>query len=76
MRKGTALSQSACAHAGTLDYYFHRATVGIGRGYDMPHLTAEKRAAENGLRYDLLTKLYDRLEPTFDVSFTWPPSGR
>jgi hypothetical protein len=40
----------------------------------MPHPTAEKRAAENGLRYDLLTKLYDRLEPTFDVSLTWPPA--
>ena len=58
-----------------LDYDFHRATSGNGRVYDMPHLTGEKRAAENGLRCDLLIKLSARLEPTFHVSFTWPFSG-
>jgi hypothetical protein len=59
-----------------LDYDFHRATSGNGRVYGMPHLTGEKRAAENGLRCDLLIKLSARLEPTFDVSFIWPFSGR
>jgi hypothetical protein len=59
-----------------LDFYFHKVTCGYGRVYDMPHLTDEERAAENGLRHDLLITLYDRLEPAFDVSLTWPPSGR
>ena len=59
-----------------LEYYFRKVTSGYGRVYDMPHLTDEERAAENGLRHDLLIKLYDKLEPAFDVSFTWPPSGR
>ena len=56
-----------------LDYYFHRATFGIGRVYDMPHLTDEECAAENGLRYDILTKLYDTREPAFGVFLNWPP---
>lgn len=30
---------------------------------------------ENGLRHDLLLKLYDELEPAFDVSLNWPPNG-
>jgi hypothetical protein len=59
-----------------LDFYFHKVTCGYGRVYDMPHLTDEERAAEYGLRHDLLVTLYDKLEPAFDVSFTWPPSGR
>jgi hypothetical protein len=57
-----------------LDYYFftmpRREYV-----YDMPQLTDEERAAENGLRHDLLLKLYDELEPAFDVSLSWPPGG-
>lgn len=35
----------------------------------------EERAAEHGLRHDLLLKLYDELEPAFDVSPSWPPRG-
>jgi hypothetical protein len=38
--------------------------------------TDEERTAENGLRYDLLITLYDKLEPAYDLSFIWPPSGR
>ena len=59
-----------------LDCYFHKVTCGYGRVYDMPHLTDEERAAEYALRHDLLVTLYDKLEPAFDVSFTWPSSGR
>jgi hypothetical protein len=55
-----------------LDYYFHRATSGNAR-YDMPHLTDEECAAENGLRYDILTKLYDTREPAFGVFLNWLP---
>ena len=58
-----------------LDYYFYRLTLGYERAYDMPHLTDEERAAEHGLRHDLLLKLYDELEPAFDVSLRWPPDG-
>ena len=29
---------------------------------------------EHGLRHDLLLKLYDELEPAFDVSLRWPPN--
>ena len=58
-----------------LDYYFCRLTLGCKRAYDMPHLTDEERAAEHGLRHDLLLKLYDELEPAFDVSLRWPPNG-
>lgn len=60
----------------SLDYYFYKLASGYERVYDMPHLTDEERAAENGLRHDLLTKLYEELEPAFDVSLSWPPSGR
>ena len=59
-----------------LDFYFHKVTCGYGGVYDMLHLTDEERAAEYGLRHDLLVTLYDKPEPAFDVSFTWPPSGR
>ena len=59
-----------------LDFYFHKVTCGYGRVYDIPYLTDEERTAENGLRHDLLITLYDKLEPAFDVAFTWPPSGR
>ena len=41
----------------------------------MPGLSDEERAAEHGLRHDLLSKLYDELEPAFDVSLNWPPNG-
>jgi hypothetical protein len=58
-----------------LDYYFFKLSSGYGRVYDMPHLTDEERAAEHGLRHDLLLKLYDELEPSFDVSLSWPPNG-
>lgn len=58
-----------------LDYYFFKLTSGQGRAYDMPHLSEEERAAEHGLRHDLLLKLYEELEPAFDVSLTWPPRG-
>ena len=58
-----------------LDHYFYRLTLGCERVYDMPHLTDEERAAEHGLRHDLLLKLYDELEPAFDVSLRWPPTG-
>jgi hypothetical protein len=44
-----------------------------GRVYDQPDLTDEERTAEHGLRHDLLIKLYDLLEPAFDVSLSWPP---
>ena len=58
-----------------LDYYFYRMTLGCERVYDIPHLTDEERAAEHGLRHDLLLKLYDELEPAFDVFLRWPPNG-
>ncbi len=58
-----------------LDYYFFHLESGHERVYDMPHLTDEERAAEHGLRHDLLLKLYDELEPAFDVSLNWPPNG-
>jgi len=57
-----------------LDYYFF-VLPGCGYVYDMPGLTDEERAAEHGLRHDLLLKLYDELEPAFDVSLSWPPRG-
>ena len=41
----------------------------------MLQLAEEERAAEHGLRHDLLLKLYDELEPAFDVSLSWPPNG-
>lgn len=58
-----------------LDYYHFKLESGHERVYDMPRLTDEERAAENGLRHDLLLKLYDELEPAFDVSLNWPPNG-
>src|SRR5215207_345900 len=58
-----------------LDYYFFKLASGYERVYDMPHLTDEECAAENGLRHDLLIKLYDELEPAFDVSLNWPSNG-
>ena len=58
-----------------LDYYFFELTCGHERVYDAPDLTDEERAAEHGLRHDLLSKLYDELEPAFDVSLNWPPNG-
>lgn len=57
-----------------LDYYFFALPV-RGYVYDMPNLTDEERAAEHGLRHDLLLKLYDELEPAFDVSLSWPLRG-
>lgn len=57
-----------------LDYYFF-ALPKRGYVYDAPHLTDEERAAEHGLRHDLLFGLYDELEPAFDVSLNWPPNG-
>ena len=48
-----------------------------GRVYDQPALTDEERAAEHGLRHDLLLiKLYDLLEPAFGVSLSWPLTAR
>jgi hypothetical protein len=58
-----------------LDYYFFKLAEGHARVYDMPDLTDEGRAAEHGLRHDLLLKLYEELEPAFDVSLHWPPNG-
>lgn len=58
-----------------LDYYSFKVASFHGRVYDMPRLTDEDRAAEHGLRHDLLLKLYDELEPAFDVSLSWPPNG-
>lgn len=58
-----------------LDYYFYELASGRERVHDMPHLTDEERAAEHGLRHDLFLKLYDELEPAFDVSLNWPPNG-
>lgn len=58
----------------SLDYYFF-ALPDLGYVYDMPHLMDEERAAEHGLRHDLLLKLYDELEPAFDVSLFWPLRG-
>ena len=58
-----------------LDYYFYRLTLGYERVYDMSYLTDEERAAEHGLRHDLLLKLYDEMEPAFDVFLSWPPNG-
>lgn len=57
-----------------LDYYFF-SLPRLGYVYDAPHLTDEERAAEHGLRHDLLIGLYDELEPAFDVSLNWPPNG-
>ncbi|HET7478972.1 MAG TPA: hypothetical protein VFJ72_05585 [Rubrobacteraceae bacterium] len=57
-----------------LDYYLF-ALPDLGYVYDMPRLTDEERAAEHGLRHDLLLKLYDELEPAFDVSLSWPQQG-
>jgi hypothetical protein len=72
MRERTLPSRRVLVHmlAG-LDYYFYKLTSGYDRVYDMPHLTDEERAAENGLRHDLLIKLYEELEPAFDVSLNW-----
>lgn len=58
-----------------LEYYFFELASGHERVYDMPHITDEERAAEHGLRHDLSLKLYDELEPAFDVSLSWPPRG-
>ena len=58
-----------------LDYYFFELVLGYERVHDMPYLTDEERAAEHGLRHDLFLKLYDELEPAFDVSLNWPPNG-
>jgi hypothetical protein len=58
-----------------LDYYLYGLTLGYERVYDMPYLTDEERAAEHGLRHDLLLQLYDELESAFDVSLSWPPNG-
>lgn len=52
-----------------IDYYFFALPV-RGHVYDMPDLTDEERSAEHGLRHDLLLKLYDELEPAFDVSLS------
>lgn len=41
----------------------------------MLHITDAERAAEHGLRYDLLLRLYDEMESAFDVSLFWPPNG-
>jgi hypothetical protein len=69
VRERTLLSRRVLVHmlAG-LDYYFYKLTSGYDRIYDRPHLTDEERAAENGLRHDLLVRLYEELEPAFDVS--------
>jgi hypothetical protein len=58
-----------------LDYYFFKLSAGLERVYDMSDLADEERAAEHGLRHDLLLKLYEELEPAFDVSLPWPPNG-
>ena len=58
-----------------LDAYFFEVTEGRPRAYDVPELSDEERAAEHGLRHDLLLALYDELEPAFDVSLSWPPNG-
>ncbi len=58
-----------------LGYYFFTLASGHERVYVMPHLTDEERAAENGLRHELCLKLYDELEPAFDVSLSWLPGG-
>ncbi|MBA2625737.1 MAG: hypothetical protein H0U89_09055 [Acidimicrobiia bacterium] len=58
-----------------LDYYYFELACGYERVHDLPHLTDEERAAEHGLRHDLFLKLYDELEPAFDVSLNWPPGG-
>lgn len=58
-----------------LDAYFFEITEGRPRAYDVPELSDEERAAEHGLRHDLLLALYEELEPAFDVSLAWPPNG-
>ena len=58
-----------------LDYYFYKLASGYDFVYDISDLSNEERAAENGLRHNLLTRLYNELEPAFDVSLNWPPSG-
>jgi hypothetical protein len=74
-RERSLPSRRALVHMlAELDYFFRLAT-GYGRVYDIPYLTDKERAAEHGSRYDLSLKLYDELEPAFDVSFSWPPGG-
>lgn len=58
-----------------LDYYFFKLASGYERVDDMPHVIDEERAAEHGVRSDLSLKLYEELEPAFDVSLSWPPGG-
>ena len=74
--EGSLPSRRVLVHVlAELDYYFFKLAAGYERVYDMPQLTEEERAAEHGLRHDLLLKLYDELEPAFDVSLSWPPNG-
>lgn len=74
--KGSLPSRRVLVHVLVdLDYYFFKVGSGHERVYDKPQLTEEERAAEHGLRHDLLLKLYDELEPAFDVSLSWPPNG-
>ncbi len=75
-REGSLPSRRVLVHVlAGLDHYFFELTRGHERVYDAPDLPDEERAAEHGLRHDLFLKLYDELEPAFDVSLSWPPNG-
>lgn len=73
---GPLPDREVLAHAlAGLEAYFFEVAEGSPRVYDTPGLTDEERAAEHGLRHDLLLALYEELEPAFDVSLSWPPNG-
>jgi hypothetical protein len=74
--EGALSSRRVLVHMLVALDYFHRVAFGYRRVYEMPHLTDEECAAEKSLKHNLLIKLYDTLEPAFDVSVAWPPSGR
>jgi len=75
-REGSLPDRRVLVHVlAGLDHYFFELARGHERVYDVPELSDEERAAEHGLRHDLLSRLYDELEPTFDVSLNWPPNG-
>lgn len=66
--KSRGLEATLPSHRVLAHYFF--ALPGRGYVYDMPDLADEERAAEHGLRHDLLLKLYDELKPAFDVSLS------
>lgn len=75
-RAGDQLSRRVLIHVlAELDHYFFEVSCSKDRVFDMPELSDEERAAEHGMKHDLLIALYDELEPAFDVSLSWPLGG-